>query len=203
MELICTNGKSDSGTKFISPEWPEFCVPFAQTVIRQVCPCNYMVNNSCLVGVESACLFTNSFSGFSQDCASTCRCCISRMGWFCFKIISLYFEMLARSFYNYISCLQLCYTWPRQVPLGRRACRLECMYRIKLKSGLNRTSRRQNCTKGSPKACLNQYSIHRQSLKVSLNRKGRSTSLLLNFVSSITSLQPLEIHRRTQSWLKM
>ena len=94
-----------------------------------------------------------------------------------------------------MSCLQLCYTWPRQVPLGRRACRLECMYRIKLKSGLNRTSRRQNCTKGSPKACLNQYSIHRQSLKVSLNRKGRSTSLLLNFVSSITSLQPLEIHR--------
>ena len=36
------------------------------------------------------------------------------------------------------------------------------------------------------------------ALKVSLNRKGRSTSLLFNLVSSIASLQPLEIHRRTQ-----
>ena len=45
----------------------------------------YMVNNSCLLGVESACLITSSFSGFSQGCAPTCRCCISRMGWFCFK----------------------------------------------------------------------------------------------------------------------
>ena len=34
-----------------------------------------------------------------------------------------------------------------------------------------------------------QYSIHRQSLKVSLSRKGRSTSLLFNLVSSITLLQ--------------
>ena len=82
MELICTNGKSDSGTKYIGPE---FCVPFAQTVNRPVCPCQYIVNNSCLLGVQSACLFTNSFSGFSQGCAPTCRCCISRMGWFCLE----------------------------------------------------------------------------------------------------------------------
>ena len=84
MELICTNGKRDSGTKFISPE---LCLPFAQTVNWPVCPCKYMymVNNSCLLGVESACLITSSFSGFSQGCAPTCRCCISRMGWFCFK----------------------------------------------------------------------------------------------------------------------
>ena len=33
MELIGTNGKCDSGTKFISPE---FCVPFVQTVNRLV-----------------------------------------------------------------------------------------------------------------------------------------------------------------------
>ena len=30
-------------------------------------------------------LITSSFSGFLQDCALRCRCCISRMGWFCFK----------------------------------------------------------------------------------------------------------------------
>ena len=34
MELICTNGKCDSRTKFTSLE---FCLPFAQTVNRPVC----------------------------------------------------------------------------------------------------------------------------------------------------------------------
>ena len=79
-----------------------------------------------------------------------------------------------------------------QVPLGRRACRLEYLYRIK-----------------SHITPPEQYSIHRQSLKVSLNRKGRSASLLFNLFSSITLLQTFEIqrynepYRRTQRWLKM
>ena len=38
MKLICTNSKHDSGTKLTSPE---FCVPFAQTVDRLVCPCKW------------------------------------------------------------------------------------------------------------------------------------------------------------------
>ena len=33
VEMICTNGKRDSGMKFTSPE---FCLPFAQTVSRSV-----------------------------------------------------------------------------------------------------------------------------------------------------------------------
>ena len=70
-----------------------------------------------------------------------------------------------------------------QVPLGRRACRLEYMYRIK-----------------SHITPPEQYSIHRQSLKVSLNRKGRSTSLLFNLVSSITLLQTLEIQRYNEPY---
>ena len=36
VELICSNGKRDSGTKFTSPE---FCITFVQTVNRPVCPC--------------------------------------------------------------------------------------------------------------------------------------------------------------------
>ena len=43
MELICTNGKRDSGTKFTSPE---FCLPFAQTANRPVCPCKRQTINS-------------------------------------------------------------------------------------------------------------------------------------------------------------
>ena len=35
-ELIFANEKHDSGMKFTCPE---FCVPFAQTVNRPVCPC--------------------------------------------------------------------------------------------------------------------------------------------------------------------
>ena len=39
MGLICTNGKSDSRTKYTSFE---FCLSFAQTVNRPVCPCKWL-----------------------------------------------------------------------------------------------------------------------------------------------------------------
>ena len=39
MELICTNGKRDPRTKFTSFE---FCLPFAQTVNRPVCPYKWL-----------------------------------------------------------------------------------------------------------------------------------------------------------------
>ena len=35
-QLICTNGKRDSGAKFTSPE---LCEPFTHTMNRPVCPC--------------------------------------------------------------------------------------------------------------------------------------------------------------------
>ena len=35
-ELICANGKLDSGMKFTSPE---FFFPFVQSVNQPVCPC--------------------------------------------------------------------------------------------------------------------------------------------------------------------
>ena len=47
--LLSANGKLDSLTIFISPE---FCFPFAQTVNRPVCPCNFK-KSRCLVILDT------------------------------------------------------------------------------------------------------------------------------------------------------
>ena len=67
MELICTNGKYDSGTKFTSPE---FCLPFIQNGL----PVNQYYIGGC--GVGKTVNLSNPSKHFKIACDTIFHCII-------------------------------------------------------------------------------------------------------------------------------